>query len=130
MTIEEAIADKNRPLSMSPKEWMQYEEAREHEEVDLVDDEARRIVAEEKGVPVEEFKSVEISSEDKLEIGIDQMVLGCRMAMRSLQELSREDVTPERRKCYAEICDLVDNAVAPYLADVLDAMKTLAKLSL
>ena len=32
MTLEEAIKDKNRPLSVSPYEWMQYTIAKDKDE--------------------------------------------------------------------------------------------------
>lgn len=121
MTLEEAIADKDRPLSMTPMEWMQYEEASEEEDRDLVDDSAQRIVAEETGD--DDPSAVVVEPGEKLDIGIEQMVLGCKMAMRALQELSRADVGVADRKAYDTIGDLIHNAVGPYLVEVLDARR-------
>lgn len=120
MTLEEAIADKDRPLSMTPQDWMRCAEAEEEEDKMLVDDEAKRIVSADTGVPAQE---VEISSEEKLDIGIEQMVLGCKMAMRALQELSRADKEPWKRGVYDKMQDAIYNGVGPYLVDVLDARK-------
>ena len=116
MTLQEAMVDPNRPLSMTPREWMQYEEAKEQEEVENIDQTAKEIYAEEEGVS-EEQTDLEFGSEEKLEIGIEQMVLGCRIAIRALNELSRKDVSIKDRKAYDGICEIVNHAIGPYLAD-------------
>ena len=124
MTLQEAMRDQNRPLSMTPQEWMQYEEAKEQEEVENVDQTAKDIYAEEMGIS-EEQADGEFGSEEKLEIGIEQMVLGCRMAMRALNELSRKDVAVSERKAYDGISEIVNRAIAPYLADMMKYRKEL-----
>ena len=122
MTLQEAMADPNRPLSMTPREWMQYEEAKEQEEVENIDQTAKEIYAEEEGVS-EEQTDLEFGSEEKLEIGIEQMVLGCRIAIRALNELSRKDVSIKDRKAYDGISEIVNHAIAPYLADMMKYRK-------
>ena len=122
MTLQEAMADPNRPLSMTPKEWMQYDEAREQEEVENIDRTAKEIYVEETGIPEEQADS-EFGSEEKLEIGIEQMVLGCRAAMRALNELSRKDVPVKERKAYDGMARIVNCAIAPYLADMMKFRK-------
>ena len=122
MTLQEAMADPNRPLSMTPREWMQYEEAKEQEEVEDIDQTAKEIYAEAEGVSEEQADS-EFGSEEKLEIGIEQMVLGCRIAIRALNELSRKDVSIRDRKAYDGISEIVNRAIAPYLADMMKYRK-------
>ena len=122
MTLQEAMVDPNRPLSMTPREWMQYEEAKEQEEVENIDQTAKEIYAEEEGVP-EEQTDLEFGSKEKLEIGIEQMVLGCRIAIRALNELSRKDVSIKDRKAYDGISEIVNHAIAPYLADMMKYRK-------
>ena len=122
MTLQEAMVDPNRPLSMTPREWMQYEEAKEQEEVEDIDQTAKEIYAEEEGVS-EEQTDLEFGSEEKLEIGIEQMVLGCRIAIRALNELSRKDVSIKDRKAYDGISEIVNRAIAPYLADMMKYRK-------
>lgn len=117
MTLQEAIADPNRPLSMTPKEWMQYDEAKEQEEVENIDQTAKEIYVEETG------DESEFGSEEKLEVGIEQMVLGCRIAIRALNELSRKDVSVQERKAYDGMADIVNRAIAPYLADMMTYRK-------
>ena len=122
MTLQEAMADPNRPLSMTPREWMQYEEAKEQEEVENIDQTAKEIYVEEEGVS-DEQADLEFGPEEKLEIGIEQMVLGCRIAIRALNELSRKDVSIRDRKAYDGISEIVNRAIAPYLADMMKYRK-------
>ena len=122
MTLQEAMVDPNRPLSMTPREWMQYEEAKEQEEVENIDQTAKELYAEEECVS-EEQTHLEFGSEEKLEIGIEQMVLGCRIAIRALNELSRKDVSIKDRKAYDGISEIVNHAIAPYLADMMKYRK-------
>lgn len=122
MTLQEAMTDPNRPLSMTPREWMQYEEAKEQEEVENIDQTAKEIYAEEEGVSEEQADS-EFGSEEKLEVGMEQMVLGCRIAIRALNELSRKDVSIRDRKAYDGISEIVNRAIAPYLADMMKYRK-------
>lgn len=122
MTLQEAMADPNRPLSMTPREWMQYEEAKEHEEVENIDQTAKGIYAEEEGIPEGQADS-EFGPEEKLEVGMEQMVLGCRIAVRALNELSRKDASIRDRKAYDGISEIVNRAIAPYLADMMKYRK-------
>lgn len=121
MTFQEAATDKNRPLSMTPREWMQYSEAKDQEEKDVFDDTADRIYAEE--TQLEEGKTVDAT--ERLEVGIEQMVLGCRIAMRALNEIERQNASIEARKNYDGISNIVNSAIAPYLADIMKFRKRL-----
>jgi hypothetical protein len=107
---------------MTPREWMQYEEAKEQEEVENIDQTAKEIYAEEEGVSEEQADS-EFGPEEKLEVGIEQMVLGCRIAIRALNELSRKDASIRDRKAYDGISEIVNRAIAPYLADMMKYRK-------
>ena len=51
------------------------------------------------------------------------MVLGCRIAIRALNELSRKDATVEQRKAYDGMNEIVNRAIAPYLADMMKYRK-------
>ena len=125
MTLQEAIKDKNRPLSVSPHEWMQYEQAKEYEEEQLIEAQIKRIVVDQN--PDISEDNIMVDVEDKLDIGIQQMILGCRISMKALQELDRKNVTIQERQAYSQIKKLIYNAVAPYLADVLKSRKGLYK---
>ncbi len=121
MTLQEAIMDKSRPLSVTPQEWMQYEEAKDHEEEELFDRAADRIIRESSDSPDDEGGGPD--ADERFEAGVEQMILGCRIAIRALQELSRSDLKPGDRSYYDECERLVCRAVAPYLADILVARK-------
>ena len=123
MTFQEAVKDPNRPLSMTPQEWMQYEEARDVEEAEVVDQTAKTIYEEE--FVAEGESDREFGSEEKLEVGIQQMVLGFRAAMRALNELSRKNATQKERNAYNGMSDIVNRAIAPYLADMMKFRKDL-----
>lgn len=124
MTLQEAVKDKNRPLSVSPHEWMQYEQAKQHEEEELIQKQVKRIIEDENP---EQNVDININAEEKLDVGIEQMILGCRISMKALQQLDRQNVTASQRPVYNEIKSLIYNAVAPYLADILKSRKGLYK---
>lgn len=130
MTFQEATIDKNRPLSMTPREWMQYSEANEHEEKEVFDNTANRMCAEKRqskdGASVNATENgVIVDATERLEVGIEQMVFGCRVAMRALNEIERQNVSIKERKNYDGISNIVNNAIAPYLADVMKFRKGL-----
>lgn len=125
MTLQEAIKDNNRPLSVSPYEWMQYEKAKQQEEQQLIQAQIKRIVMDQN--PTKENSEFDVDVQEKLDIGIEQMILGCRIAIKSLQQLDRMNVSPKERQVYNEIKGLIYNAVAPYLSDILKSRKGLYK---
>lgn len=127
MTLQEAIMDKNRPLSVPPQQWMQYEQAKQHEQEELIENEIKRIVAIEENREDEDVSDIKVDAEEKLNIGIEQMILGCRMSMRVLQQLERKNTSPKERAFYNQARKIINNAVAPYLADILKARKKIYK---
>lgn len=127
MTLQEAIMDKNRPLSVPPQQWMQYEQAKEYEEQQVIENQIKRIVAVEQNQDDEDISNINVDSEQKLQISIEKMILGCRMSMKVLQELDRKNATPSQREFYNTTKNIINNAIAPYLADILKARKKLYK---
>ena len=123
MTLEEAINDKNRPLSVSPDEWMRYEQASDREDEEITASEAREVLSEERGEPVPDDEEVEPF--DMLEIGVARLVIGCKMCIRALHQMDRMDAGKGERAAVSRIEDLVFNAVAPYVADTLKATRAL-----
>lgn len=121
MTLQQAIMDKDRPLSMTPQQWMQYQQAKQYQDDQLIENEVKTIIEQDETTPIE------VLPQEKLDIGIQQMVIGCRIAMKMLQQLDRTNVSPKQREVYNEIKDLVNNAIAPYLADILKSRKKLYK---
>lgn len=127
MTLQEAIMDKNRPLSVPPQQWMQYEQAKQYEEQQVIENQIKRIVAVEQNQDDEDISNINVDSEQKLQISIEKMILGCRMSMKVLQELDRKNATPSQREFYNTTKNIINNAIAPYLADILKARKKLYK---
>lgn len=119
MTINEAIADPKRPLSIAPQEWMLAVEAKLAEEQELTDKVAQRVVAAKRGE--EPTKPLEVSAIEKMDAGIDQLVQGCKILMSALDELKRANLEPYQRKSVDKINDLTNNAIGPYLVDIIQA---------
>lgn len=113
MTFEEAIFDPQRPLSLTPREWMYSVEASLAEEEELTDKAARRIAKqEEKPEPSD-------TGLEKVDMGIDQLVQGVELITSGLQDSRMVDLDPKTRKVLEKIKDLVETAISPYLVDII-----------
>ena len=120
MTFEEAAKDPRRPLSLSPLEWMYSVEAKLNEEEELTERATKRIAAAKK----ENQKEDELPEDsgtgvEKIDLGIDQLVSGCRIIDAGLREASLVDMEPKMRKCIDKIKDLMETAIEPYLVDII-----------
>lgn len=119
MTFDEAIMDPNRPLSLTPREWMYSVDAALAEEEELTDKVALRIAKqEERPVPSD-------TGLEKIDMGIDQLVQGVELIMNGLQDARMVDLDPKSRKAIEKIKDLVETAISPYLADIIKASDSL-----
>ena len=118
MTFEEAVMDPNRPLSLTPREWMYSVEASLAEENELVDKVASRSAK-------EEDKPEPETGLEKIDMGIDQMVQGVRLVQSGIQDSRMVDLEPKTRKAIEKIKDLLETAIAPYLADIINYSDTL-----
>ena len=118
MTFEEAVMDPNRPLSLTPREWMYSVEASLAEENELVDKVASRIAK-------EEDKPEPETGLEKIDMGIDQMVQGVRLVQSGIQDSRMVDLEPNTRKAIEKIKDLLETAIAPYLADIINYSDTM-----
>lgn len=113
MTFEEAIFDPQRPLSLTPREWMYSVEASLAEEEELTDKAAMRIAKqEEKPEPSD-------TGLEKVDMGIDQLVQGVELITSGLQDSRMVDLDPKTRKVLEKIKDLVETAISPYLVDII-----------
>ena len=119
MNLNEAIMDPKRPLSIAPQEWMLAVEAKLAEEQELTDKVVQRVVAAKKGE--EPTKPLDVSAIEKMDAGIDQLVQGCKILMTAMDELKRVNLEPYQRKCVEKINDLTNNAIGPYLVDIIKA---------
>lgn len=119
MTFEEAIMDPQRPLSLTPREWMCSVEASLAEEEELTDKAAIRIAKqEERPVPSD-------TGLEKVDMGIDQLVQGVELIMSGLQDARMTDLDPKTRRAMEKIKDLVETAISPYLVDMIKASDSL-----
>ena len=113
MTFEEAVFDPQRPLSLTPREWMYSVEASLAEEEELTDKAAIRIAKqEEKPEPSD-------TGLEKVDMGIDQLVQGVELITSGLQDSRMVDLDPKTRKVLEKIKDLVETAISPYLVDII-----------
>lgn len=119
MTFEEAVADPKRPLSLTPREWMYSVEASIAEEEELIEKTAKRIAKKEnKAEPTE-------TGLEKIDLGIDQMVEGVSLTMSGIQDSRMVDLPPKIRKAIEKIKDLLETAISPYLADIIEVSDSL-----
>ncbi len=118
MTFEEAIMDPNRPLSLTPREWMYSVEASLAEEDELVSKAALRIAKEESAPEPE-------TGLEKIDMGIDQMVQAVQLIQSGIQDARMTDMESATRRAVEKIRDLLETAVAPYLADMITCSDSL-----
>jgi len=112
MDFNEAVQDKNRPLCVTPREWMYTVEAALEEEKQLVEESVDRLVEE------KEIKKDEMSGFVKIDLGIDQIVQGIKIVYCGLSEVNKKDLSVKERGFYKKIKDLFDTAIVPYVSDV------------
>lgn len=121
MTLNEAIQDPKRPLSINPMEWMLAVEADLAEEEELTKKVAERIATKNKKnndtVPQ---KDLVITGIETIDMGIDQIIQGIKLVYSGIENSDRADMKPKLRKAVNEIKDLMDTAVVPYMKDVVE----------
>lgn len=121
MTLNEAIQDPKRPLSINPMEWMLAVEADLAEEEELTKKVAERIATKDKKnndtIPQ---KDLVITGIETIDMGIDQIVQGIKLVYSGIENSDRADMKPKLRKTVNEIKDLMDTAVVPYMKDVVE----------
>lgn len=121
MTFEEAARDPRRPLSLTPREWMFSVEASLAEEEELTERAAQRIAAKRKESTDEEQALPEDSGTglEKIDMGIDQLVSGCKLMDAGLREAKMVDMPPKTRRVVDKIEELLQTAIEPYLVDII-----------
>ena len=105
---------------MSPTEWMYSVEARLNEEAELTVRTAEWLAAarkerkEEEAVPTRSGTGVE-----RIDLGLDQLVSGCKLVDAGLKEAQMADLPPEIRKVFESMKEIMQTAVEPYLVDLI-----------
>ena len=121
MTLNEAIQDPKRPLSINPMEWMLAVEADLAEEEELTKKVAERIATQnKKNDNVVSQKDLSITGVETIDMGIDQIIQGIKLVYSGIENSDRADMKPKLRKTVNEIKDLMDTAVVPYMKDVAE----------
>lgn len=121
MTLNEAIQDPKRPLSINPMEWMLAVEADLAEEEELTKKVAERIATQnKKNDNVVPQKDLSITGVETIDMGIDQIIQGIKLVYSGIENSDRADMKPKLRKTVNEIKDLMDTAVVPYMKDVVE----------
>ena len=116
MTIEEAIKDPKRPLSISPRDWALSMDAELEEENELIEKSSERIASEQKEVS---FSYSKESGWEKIDIGIDQIIQGCQILEKGIWEANMKNLSPECRSILDAIKDIFQSAIVPYMADIV-----------
>ena len=119
MTLNDAIFDPKRPLSITPSEWMMSVEASLAEEEELTKKSVQRIAKKEKSnsTPQKDFM---LSGIQTIDIGIDQIVQGIKIVYSGLEDTNKADLKPTFRKAVSKIKDLMDTAIVPYMKDIVN----------
>lgn len=130
MTFEEAVMDKNRPLSITPREWMTAVEASIAEDDELTENSVKRIAKDKTKAENKPSSSDSKSSENddsmmRLELGVDQIVQGIKIVYSALDSAKSANYTPEIRSVANKVRDLFDGAISPYIIDVIDELQKL-----
>jgi hypothetical protein len=119
MTFQEAANDINRPLSITPREWMYSVEASLAEEKQLVDKTIVRIASN------DETKKENVDGLEKIEMGVDQIVTGIKIINNGLIDANYADLRPLEREIVNKVKDLIDTAIAPYMVDIIKELDKL-----
>lgn len=115
MDYQEAALDKNRPLSITPREWMHIVESAHEEERQLIDETAERLS--------KDSSDSDVAGLVKVDIGLDQVIQGVKIVYSGLSDLNREDLGISSRRFYNSFKGVFDTAIVPYLIDALKLLE-------
>ena len=111
MTLQEAINDKNRPLNISPKDWMQQVEQsiKLAEETIVYPEEAEETISEDNAFGT-------------IDLGMDYIIQGVQIVTKGLQIANKIDLNIEERKIIKMIEENINGAVLPYSIDIIEEL--------
>ena len=93
MTFQQAALDPNRPLSMTPRQWMYAVQAQMAQENQLVDKTILRIASQDTTKPLKGIDCFQ-----KIQLGVDQLVSSIKIINQSLNDAKVIDLKPQQRK--------------------------------
>ena len=114
MTFQEAAIDPNRPLSITPREWMYSVEASLAEEEKLINESAKRIASD-----ITEKEVSNIDGLEKMDLAVDQIIQGIKILYAGIDEAKTANLKPLERKIVNNVKDLLDTAITPYMVDII-----------
>lgn len=106
--LTDAINDPLRPLSISPEQWSMRRGSLK------TDDNV--IVAKAGG---------DMNGLEQVDMGVDSIIKGVEQINAGLKMLTALDMTPAEKAVLAKVKDLVDTAIAPYTADMMEILDSL-----
>lgn len=114
MDYEQAINDPERPLSISPNEWMQRRGSKNARTLDELDIEIKTASIE-----------GDTSGIEEIDMGIDSIVKGIEVIQNGLKKMSDVEMDASERQVLDKVADIVETALAPYTSDVIEEMDKL-----
>lgn len=119
MNYEDAINDPTRPLSVPPNEWMQRRGSK-NSAVETVKI-SEEIVANVKTAKIEG----ESTGIEELDMGIDSIINGIEQMQTGFKKLEGVEMDESERTAINKAKDLIDTAIAPYMADIVEELDKL-----
>lgn len=114
MNLQEAINDKNRPLNVSPKDWMQQVE----QNLQMMED---TVV-----YPEEAEKTIsENNAFETIDIGMDYVIQGIQTVIKGIQIAEKIDLNIQERKVIKLIDENTKGALLPYSLDIIEELNKL-----
>ena len=111
MTLQEAINDPNRPLNVSPKDWMQQIEQSQKlaEETIIYPEEAEQTISEDNAFGT-------------IDVGMDYIIQGIQTVMKGLQIANKIDLNIEDRAIIKFVDENIRGGVLPYAIDIVEKL--------
>lgn len=114
MNLQEAINDKNRPLNVSPKDWMQQVEQNLQmmEETVVYPEKAEKTISENNAF-------------ETIDIGMDYVIQGIQTVIKGIQIAEKIDLNIQERKVIKLIDENTKGALLPYSLDIIEELNKL-----
>ena len=103
--LTDAINDSSRPLSVPPEQWMQRRGSIKHND--------NIVTAKVAG---------EMSGLEQVDMGVDSIIKGIGMIGEGLKQLETMQMDSSDKEALRKVKDIVDTAIAPYTADMVEQL--------
>ena len=119
MNYEDAINDPARPLSVPPNEWMQRRGSK-NTPIEVINT-SQDVIASIKTAKIEG----ESTGIEELDMGIDSIINGIEQMQAGFKKLDGVDMDESERAVIDKVKDIVETAIAPYMADIVEELDKL-----